>query len=150
MRQVRELEQIVIKLQDNGEGTVGFQYRVRIRADDGSRIADGDAVAARIRLADFREQAFVVNGKEITGAEFQTLCGLIADEMERQADERERANKLAERRAAEQKAALEAERLRLAAEQAALAEAAKKAEADAEAERRRVAERHAGKAERGG
>lgn len=149
MRQVRELEQIVIRLQDNGEGTVGFQHRVRIRADDGSRIADGEAVAARIRLADFREQAFVVNGKSITGAEFQTLCGLIADEMERQAEEHEKAKKRAERRAAEQKAALDAEQQRLAAEQSALEEQHKIALQNAEAEREAVIQSFAGKAERG-
>lgn len=160
MRETRELEQIVIRLQDNGEGTVGFQHRIRIRRDDGSRVADGDAVAARIRLADFREQAFEVNGKSITGAEFQVLCGLIADEMERQAESRERATKRAEREDAERKAALEAEQQRVAAEhaaaqqrmadeQAALADATKQAEAAAEAEREAVKRQHAGKAERG-
>lgn len=149
MRETRELEQIVIKLQDNGEGTVGFQHRIRVRAEDGRRIADGDAVAARIRLADFREQTFTVNGKAITGAEFQTLCGLIADEMEKQAEARERANAEAERRERERKAEIEAEQQRLAAEQAALAEAAKQAIAEAEAARKAVDEKHAGKAERG-
>ncbi len=142
MRQTRELEQITIKIQDNGEGTVGFQHRIRVRGDAGERIADGDSVQARIRLADFREQSFEVNGKSITGAEFQTLCGLIGDEMERQAAEREReAARLAREKEIEEKRIAEA-RAAIEAREKALAKAA-------EAEARKADRKHRGKAERG-
>lgn len=150
MQQTSELEQITIKLQHNGEGTVGFQHRIRVRDDAGERIADGDSVQARITLAAFREQTFEVNGKNITGAEFQTLCGLIADEMEKQAEARDRANREAEERARGRKAAIEAEQQRLAEEQAQLAAEAQQVEADAAAEAERIAAQHRGRAERGG
>lgn len=141
MRQQKELEGVRIALQDNGEGVIGFTYVLRVRDDDGKKLADGAKMEGRIRLADNRERAFTLaSGKTINGAEHEEYLRLAyaAHLVDVEAQEAERAA-AAER--AKQKAAIVEDMKRQAEQAAEHAEQIKKAEAAA------IAEKFRGKAQ---